>query len=168
MRAMPIAPPRLRMRLKSPLASGTRSGARWPSANRVGGRMQNMIAPPRTTCGQNMPAKSVSRVSKTLMAQPAANAAKPNAVRTRKSTRRSRDTARRSDELGDASHQHGLADPQRGMSAHECEKDRHEIHRAKQADAEQKAEGAAGCKTEVGQGAQVDERIVRPTGAAHE
>ena len=40
--------------LNSPLASGMPAFAICPSASRVGGRMQNITAKPRTTCGQNI------------------------------------------------------------------------------------------------------------------
>ena len=78
--AMPIAPPRLRMRLKRPLASGTcvSDSAPMPNGSAATG---TMIAAPRITCGQNISPKSVSRVSNVLSPNPSANRAKPTPVR---------------------------------------------------------------------------------------
>ena len=50
---------------------------------RVGGNRQNMIAMPRTTCGQNISSKSAVRGWKALRPSPSANSAKPKAVSTR-------------------------------------------------------------------------------------
>src|SRR5712671_6268981 len=91
--AMPIAPPRLRMRLKRPLASGTCASDSAPNAKRVGGNRQNMIAVPRMTCGQNIPLKSVSRVWNVLSPNPSVNRAKPTPVSNLASRRRSSATA---------------------------------------------------------------------------
>ncbi len=59
--AIPIAPPRLRIRLNRPLASATSASGSAPSAIRVGGSRQNMMAMPRTICGQNISSKSAVR-----------------------------------------------------------------------------------------------------------
>ena len=72
-----MAPPRLRIRLNSPLASGRRLASTWPSASRVGGNRQNMMATPRMTCGQNITSKSVCGVCSPLSPRPRAN--KPEA-----------------------------------------------------------------------------------------
>ena len=90
---MPIAPPRLRIKLNKPLALGIWVTGKCPSASRVGGNKQNMIAAPRTTWGQNIASKSVSGVALALIAKPIANRRKPAADSTRASIRRSRRTA---------------------------------------------------------------------------
>src|SRR5438270_959678 len=54
-------PPRFRIRLNNPLASATSISGSAPRAMRVGGNRQNMIATPRTTCGQNISSKSAVR-----------------------------------------------------------------------------------------------------------
>jgi hypothetical protein len=59
--AMPMAPPRFRIRLNNPLASATSISGSAPKAMRVGGSRQNMIATPRTICGQNISSKSAVR-----------------------------------------------------------------------------------------------------------
>ena len=51
--AMPMAPPRLRIRLDRPLADLSDCGGIAPSAILVAGTMQNMVAKPRNACGQN-------------------------------------------------------------------------------------------------------------------
>ena len=88
-----MAPPRLRIRLKRPLASATRSGGKWPSASRVGGSRQNMMAEPRRICGSSISSKSVSQVWKALSPSPTANSEKPPSISIRPSTRRSSATA---------------------------------------------------------------------------
>src|SRR5256885_981219 len=77
--AMPTAPPRLRIMLNRPLASGTCLCGNISSASRVGGSRQNIAAKPRSTCGQNISSKSAVRLSNALMPSPTANSEKPNA-----------------------------------------------------------------------------------------
>ena len=60
--AMPMAPPRLRIRLNKPLASGISAAGQTSSASRVAGSRQNITANPRSTCGQNRPEKSLADV----------------------------------------------------------------------------------------------------------
>ena len=95
--AMPTAPPRLRIMLNRPLASGTCLCGNVSSASRVGGSRQNIAAKPRSTCGQNISSKSAVRLSNALMPRPTANSAKPKADSKRGSTpalQRDRQSAR--------------------------------------------------------------------------
>ena len=57
---------------------------------RVGGNRQNMMATPRTICGQNISSKSAVRGWKALRPSPTANKAKPQPVSTRAPIRLSR------------------------------------------------------------------------------
>ena len=50
---MPIAPPRLRIRLNRPEASLSRSGARPPSVSVTVGATANCWAKPRNACGSS-------------------------------------------------------------------------------------------------------------------
>ena len=130
MAAMPMAPPRLRIRLNSPLASATSCGGQPSSARRVAGRRQNITARPRSTCGQNSASKSLVRVVKPLAIRPSAEqreaqgGQKPGIDAGLRPGRH-----RRGQQLRRARHHHDLADHQRRMPAHQAQEQRQQIDR---------------------------------------
>ena len=110
--AMPIAPPRLRIRLNRPLASGMPAlgdDARAPGASAAGGRTSpRSRAPP---AARTSASKSVAPVWKQLIARPTPNSEKAERRQiARVEALLQRDRDRRGDELRDAGDQHDHAD----------------------------------------------------------
>ena len=85
--ARPTAPPRLRVRLNSPDAFFSRSGASVPSEMLVIGTIANIMPKPRSTCGRNSCQNSQSLVSQVICQLLSATTAKPNASISRASIR---------------------------------------------------------------------------------
>ncbi len=116
-----IAPPRLRIRLKTPLASGTRSFSSSPSASASAARGRNMIA------AHEGPAARKSRQSLFQVSEGAQPNPRPN-NRNRYLTGGARQSPielhsqRRDQELRDAGHQHDQADLQSPMIATKARK----------------------------------------------
>ena len=159
--AMPMAPPRLRIRLNSALRVGD-LGLR-PALERQPRRRQE--AEHDADAAQHLrPEQSVEigrrRCSKPLASRPAANRPKPMAVSRRGSMRVSSQAASGAvSKLRRARHHHDLADLERRVLAHEPEKHRQQIDRAVEAEAEHEAERAAERERTIAEAAQIDERM---------
>jgi hypothetical protein len=118
-----------------------------------------MMAAPRMTCGQNIPAKSVCGVWNALIANPTAKSAKPIAVKeTRFDSLLQPNRNPRRKQLREAGHQHDRPDLQGVVAADKGQIDRHEIERPKKSDPENKTQGAPHHEAAVGEIAKVDER----------
>ncbi len=84
---MPIAPPRLRIRLNRPDASFRRSGARLPSPSVIAGATANCCEKPRSAWGSSSSRQPQSWVIGAKNHRLSVKQAKPNIISQRRSTR---------------------------------------------------------------------------------
>ena len=126
-----------------------------------------MMATPRTTCGQNISAKSAVRGCERAHREPSCEQRKADrGQRARIDAAFQHHHAGCGDQLGHAGDQHDRADLEGAVLPHEGEEHRHQIDRAEQPDTEAEAQGAAERERAALQAVEPQDRMHAPAGSA--